>query len=122
MNLTNLHGLPDAFVNAVKNDSYKGGGDISVTKLIDSPRRRVLNRQFKEFVVEDVSERVWSLMGQAVHTVLERAGTSAMVEERLYMDVHGWKLSGQFDRLDLVDKTLQDWKLTSVFKASGSED
>jgi hypothetical protein len=122
MNLTNLYGLPDAFVNAVKNDSYKGGGDISVTKLIDSPRRRVLNRQFKEFVVEDVSERVWSLMGQAVHTVLERAGTSAMVEERLYMDVHGWKLSGQFDRLDLVDKTLQDWKLTSVFKASGSED
>ena len=64
MNLTNLYGLPDAFVNAVKNDSYKGGGDISVTKLIDSPRRRVLNRQFKEFVVEDVSERVWSLRSE----------------------------------------------------------
>ena len=36
MNLTNLLGLPDAFVAAVKNDPYSGGGDISVTKLIDS--------------------------------------------------------------------------------------
>ena len=35
MNLTNLYGLPDALVNAVRNDPYQGGGDISVTKLID---------------------------------------------------------------------------------------
>lgn len=122
MNLTNLLGLPDAFVAAVRNDSYVGGGDISVTKLIDAPQRRALYKKYRESVVEDVSERVWSLMGQAVHTVLERAGTSALVEERLYMDVNGWKLSGQFDRLHLGDKTLQDWKVTTVFKADGSED
>ena len=83
MNLTNLLGLPDAFVAAVKNDPYTGGGDISATKLIDSPQRRVLYGKYKDFVVEDVSDRVWAVMGQAVHTVLERAGTSALVEERL---------------------------------------
>ena len=119
MNLTNLLGLPDAFVAAVKNDPYTGGGDISATKLIDSPQRRVLYGKYKDFVVEDVSERVWSLMGQAVHTVLERAGTSAKVEERLYMDVNGWKLSGQFDRLHVADQTIQDWKVTSTYKADG---
>jgi hypothetical protein len=118
-NLTNLHGLPDAFVAAVRNDPYSGGGDISVTKLIDAPQRRALYKQFKHAVVEDVSERVWSLMGQAVHTVLERAGTSALVEQRLFMDVNGWSLSGQFDRLHLEDKTLQDWKVCSVYKADG---
>jgi hypothetical protein len=121
MNLTNLMGLPDAFVAAVKNDPYTGGGDISVTKLIDAPQRRVLYSKFKDFVVEDVSDRVWALMGQAVHTVLERAGTSALVEERLFMDVNGWKLSGQFDRLHVADKTIQDWKVTSTYKAEGDD-
>lgn len=119
MNLTNIHGLPDALVNAVRNDPYQGGGDISVTKLIDSPRRRTLYRKYKELVVEDVSERVWSLMGQAVHTVLERAGTNALVEQRLYADMNGWKVSGQFDRLHLEGGVLQDWKVCSVYKAKG---
>ncbi len=119
MNLTNVHGLPDALVNAVRNDPYTGGGDISVTKLIDAPKRRTLYKLHKEFVVEDVSERIWSLMGQAVHTVLERAGTSALVEERLYADVNGWKVSGQFDRLHLAESVLQDWKVCSVFKSKG---
>lgn len=119
MNLTNLHGLPDALVNAVKNDPYTGGGDISVTKLIDAPQRRTLYLQHRDYVVEDVSERIWSLMGQAVHTVLERAGTNALVEKRLYAEVNGWKLSGQFDRLHLGEATLQDWKVCSVWKASG---
>lgn len=121
MHITNLHGLPDALVNAVKNDPYTGGGDISVTKLIDSPRRRVLRKQFSHAVVEDVSERIWSLMGQAVHTVLERAGTDALVEQRLYAEVNGWELSGQFDRLHLGDGVLQDYKVCSVFKAKGDE-
>lgn len=119
MNLTNLHGLPDALVNAVRNDPYTGGGDISVTKMIDAPRRRTLYRKHKDFVVEDVSERIWSLMGQAVHTVLERAGTNALVEERLYAEVAGWKVSGQFDRLHLADGVMQDWKVCSVYKADG---
>lgn len=119
MNLTNVHGLPDALVNAVKNDPYTGGGDISVTKLIDAPKRRTLYKKYREFVVEDVSERIWSLMGQAVHTVLERAGTNALVEERLYAEVNGWKVSGQFDRLHLAEAVLQDWKVCSVYKAKG---
>jgi len=118
---TNVHGLPDAFVAAVLNDPYQGGGDISATKLIDSPRRRTLYRAHKESVVEDVSERVWSVMGQAVHTVLERAETSALVEERLYAEVDGWKVSGQFDRMHLADKTLQDWKVCSTYKYLGDE-
>lgn len=121
MNLTNLHGLPDALVHAVRNDPYQGGGDISVTKLIDSPQKRVLAKRYREVVVEDVSERIWSLMGQAVHTVLERAQTNALVEKRLYADVDGWSLSGQFDRVHLEDGVMQDWKVCSTYKAGGDE-
>jgi len=119
--LTNLHGLPDALVAAVKNDPYQGGGDISVTKLIDAPQKRYLAKRYKDAVVEDVSERIWALMGQAVHTVLERANTSALVEKRLFADVDGWKLSGQFDRIHLSDGVMQDWKVCSVFKSNGDE-
>ena len=46
MNLTNIHDLPQALVDAVRNDPYEGGGDISFTKLIDSAQRRVLLKKF----------------------------------------------------------------------------
>lgn len=121
MNLTNLHDLPEALVLAVSNDPYTGGGDISVTKLIDSPQIRLLRSEYKDAIVEDVSDRIWSLLGQATHTILERAGsaTSDVQEERLYAEVDGWKLSGQFDRMDLRGKTLDDYKVTSTYKVSG---
>lgn len=119
MNLTNVHGLPDALVNAIKNDPYTGGGDISITKLIDSPRRRVLGKKFKDSVVVDVSEMTWALMGQAMHTVLERSQTEALVEQRLYAEVDGWKVSGQFDRVHLEHGVMQDWKVCSVYKHKG---
>ena len=121
MNLTNLRGLPDALVQAVRNDPYAGGGDISTTKLIDAPQRRVLHKKFSDFVVEDVSDRIWSLLGQAVHTVLERAETSALTEKRLFAEVNGWSVSGAFDRLHLGEELLQDYKVTSTYNAEGSE-
>jgi hypothetical protein len=120
MAYTNVHNLPAAIVAAVQNDPYVGGGDISVTKLIDAPQRRVLWRKHQDRIVEDVSERIWALLGQAVHHILERADTGAQVEERLFADVDGWQVSGQFDRLHLASKTLQDYKVTTVYKKDGS--
>jgi hypothetical protein len=121
VNLTNTYGLPEALVRAIKNDPYTGGGDISVTKLIDAPQVRVLRKQFGSAVVEDVSDRIWSLLGQAVHTILERAGEEdhVQVEERLYAEVDGWKVSGQYDRMDLHGTTLDDYKVTSTYAVKG---
>jgi len=119
--ITNKHGLPEALVAAVRNDPYAGGGDISVTKLIDSPRRRQLWLAHKDGIAEDVSERIWALLGQAVHHILERAGTDTLVEQRLFAEVDDWTLSGQFDRLHLGQKTLSDYKVTTTYKAKGDE-
>lgn len=116
MNFTNIHGLPQAFVDAVKRDSYTGGGDISVTKLIDTPQRRALHKQYGDLVVEDVIERMFSMWGQVAHGILERSDQEAIVEERLYMEVAGWKLSGQLDRLLTKDEAIEDWKTLSVYK------
>jgi hypothetical protein len=116
--------LAAAIVAAVQNDPYVGGGDISTTKLIDSPRVRVLGGKRKDQITVDVSERVWALLGQAVHTILERAGLrqeGMVVEERLYADVDGWQVSGQVDSMHLEMQKLSDYKVTTVWKKNGSD-
>lgn len=117
MQITNHANLPQAIVNAVMNDPYDAGAcDISVTKLIGPPQIRVLEREHAEEVTEDASDRIWSLIGQIGHGILERAETAAIAERRLFADIHGWRLSGQFDRLTIDDDgSLADYKFTSVW-------
>jgi len=117
-NLTNEAGLPDAIVEAVLNDSYSPGekSDISVTQLISPPQIRMLKKQHNGEIVEDVSDRIYALIGQAVHTILERAEQSAVVEKRLYAKFLGWTVSGQFDRLHVRDGVLQDYKIASIWE------
>lgn len=116
MRLTNRLGLPAGIVAAVANDPYNAGpSDISVTKLITSPYQRQLLRKHSEDLEEDVSQRIWSLLGQSVHTILERAYPAGrgIAEERLYTQVNDWTVSGQMDVLE--DGILSDFKVTSVW-------
>lgn len=116
MKITNNEGLPDAIVRAVQNDPYDpGDSDITVTQLIGSPQIRVLSKRHKDEIEEDASERLWALLGQAVHTILERAETSASVEQRMYITVGGWKIGGRFDRNVIESGLLQDYKVTSAW-------
>ena len=118
MRITNHANLPDAIVQAVKNDPYpqQYTGDISVTRLIDAPQIRVLRERHWDELEEDAADRVWSLLGQVAHGILERAETAAMTERRLFAKVGGWRVSGQFDRLAVLpDGTLQDYKVTSAW-------
>lgn len=119
MKITNHAGLPDAIVQAVANDPYtKGESDISVTGLVGPVQINFLRNKFDHLLEEDAITRIWSLLGQAVHVILERAEQQAVTEERLYATLHGWTISGQFDRL-VLDKqnVLQDYKVTSVWTA-----
>lgn len=121
---TNVHDLPAPLVQAVINDPYTGGGDISATKLIDAPQIRFLSRKHHDAIVVDVSERIWSLLGQGVHTVLERAALRAegmVAEQRLFADIAGWKVSGQFDTMALDKGILSDYKVTTVYKLSNPD-
>lgn len=116
--ITNHANLPDAIVQAVVNDPYPYGktGDISVTRLIGPPQIRMLERQHRDDIEEDAADRIWALIGQIAHGILERAETVAITEERLFAEVDGWQVSGQFDRLALLpDGTLQDYKVTSTW-------
>ena len=120
MKLTNKFNLPEPLVNAVKNQAYsKGSSDITVTQLIQPPLIRHLNALHHDKVEEDASSRIWALLGSSVHSILEKAyqGSNARVEERVYAEVNGWKLGGQFDVLE--GSTLSDYKITSVYAKDG---
>jgi len=118
MKITNKYGLPGAIVEAIKNDNYTAGkhADISCTTLIGPPQIRILNKQYGGELEVDASDRIFALMGQAIHAILERAEKDALVENRLYMEANGWTLSGQYDRMTLRNRTLQDYKVCSVWE------
>ena len=67
--LTNKYGISDAIVKACMIDNHITIGDISVTQLIDAPQVRILRKQ--NDVEEDVTDRIWMMMGTAVHYVVE---------------------------------------------------
>ena len=120
MKLTNKFNLPEPIVNAVQNQGYTpGSSDITVTQLIQPPLIRQLRIKHDDAIEEDASDRVWALFGSSVHHLLEMAykGSTVRREERVYAEVLGWKLGGAFDVLE--GSHLSDYKVTSVFAASG---
>lgn len=115
MHITNEAELPQSLVSAITNDPYLRVGDISVSSLSKSPRQFWLERRHDDEIVEDASERIWSLLGQAVHAILERSDTdNHLAEVRMTAEVNGWVLSGQPDLLS-PDGVLDDFKVTSVW-------
>jgi hypothetical protein len=104
MRLTNKLGLPSAIVAALENDTYsRGECDLSVTQLIAPPRQVELRRRHEAELEEDVADRIWILLGKSIHEILEKAAPygSAITEERLFMEIDGWVISGAFDSLVL---------------------
>jgi len=117
MLVTNLLSLPEPIVRAVQNDGYsKGTARLSVTELIGPPRLVALSRKHWHELEEDAADRIFSLIGQAVHEILRRADLEALTEQRLSVEVLGWEVSGQFDRLAFTPAgLLQDYKVSSVW-------
>lgn len=128
MNITNKFNLPEAFLSFARNGKYdRGNSDISVTTLIDSPRVNILKQQRKDEIETDVSDMIWPLFGTAVHHMLESSTPKGNVtmEERLFVDINGWTVSGQIDHQEEIGGFihLSDYKVTSVWSVIyGKED
>ena len=129
MRLTNKYNLPQGIVEAIENDPYDPGEGtwMSVTSLIKPPQMVALTKGHGDEIIEDVSDRLWSLLGQSVHEVLARKDCrhlsdyqyGGITEKRLFADCLGKRISGQFDTLSL-DKVkggfvLSDYKVTSWY-------
>lgn len=112
---TNKYNLPKTVYDVLAADGYKAGKDnYSATSLLKSPRQLQLYRRNFDKIEEDVSDRVWSLLGQAAHNVLEKHGDdTSLTEERLYVDINGKVVSGQVDHYHCG--VITDYKVTSVW-------
>lgn len=122
MNITNRFNLPVTLLNAVKDDEYdRGDSVLSVTQLISSPRIVLLQDLNADNLTADVVDRVPALLGTAVHKIIEKGSKDIpnhIVEERLFAEILGWKISGAVDlQIDNGDGTweINDYKVTSVY-------
>ena len=99
MELTNEHNPPQAFARFDKANAHSTeGAKYSVTTLIDSPKISSLRRSHAEHLTEDVTDRVWAILGTAVHKILEvGAGEGEIAEQRFHAQVGGVGISGQID-------------------------
>ncbi len=118
MKFTNKLNLPSPFVKAIENlnksYTYETSGDISTTTLIAPPQIVALTKRYENILEEDVSNRLWALQGQILHAVLEEAEEDkSKVENRVAMNVLGWKVTGKYDLIE--GQTLFDYKYTSVW-------
>lgn len=109
-------------MNAVLDDEYdKGDSVLSVTQLISPPRIVLLQDLNADNLTVDVIDRVPALLGTAVHKIIEKGAKNLdnhIVEERMFLDVGGWKISGAVDlQIDKGDGTwaINDYKVTSVY-------
>lgn len=117
MKLTNKNNLPQPIFDAIANDEYsKGECDYTVTQLLKPPRMVILEQKHWDELEEDISDRIWMLMGSAIHWVLERNAASGLAEKRLYTDVKGKHIGGKFDYFQYDNKTLSDYKVCSAWQ------
>lgn len=120
--ITNRANLPLPLVQAVSNDPYDKKADYSVTELIGPARIGALKRQHADELEEDAADRIWALLGQIGHTILERAASKELTEHRLYTTIDGKSVSGQLDlwykgdyNAKVEQHTLIDYKFTSIW-------
>lgn len=122
MKLTNKHGIPETIVRAIADDEYdRGDSVLSVTQIISPPRIVLLQDLNKDNLESDVIDRVPSLLGTAVHKIIEKGAKDLpnhIVEERLFATINGWKVSGAVDlQIDNGDGTwaINDYKVVTVY-------
>jgi len=125
MEYTNVYNLPDSLSYVLSNIRGEYDVDpnnlnyISATTLNLPPRIRLLKARHYKEIKRDVSEELWSLLGEATHMalglLLKSKKDRYMIEQRLELDFDGVKVTGRFDVYDKEKGIIEDWKITSVW-------
>lgn len=120
MKYTNNANLPAPLVAAITYSDYDGEKyDITASGLVLPPRIRQLQKRHDKDITEDVSDRIWALIGSVGHAILERVpADNVFREERLVSEMLGWKIGGKVDLLRTApgnNYAIDDYKLTSIW-------
>ncbi len=119
MRITNKAGLPPAFVHAVTpRDPVPG--KYHVTELLNGTRQIYLMRKHWDQLEDDAANRLWAILGTAVHMVLSfQPEHQSEFRETTLTEYIGAGLSmvGTFDSYDGSRRIITDYKTSSVWKA-----
>ncbi len=127
MKITNYNKIPKPIERAIRQNWYSGANAehfCSVTDLIKPTKLFVLERRHQDELTREASDLIWSLMGSAMHKVLEASETGeSLNEERLFATVSDKTISGGVDLYE--NGIISDFKFTSVWSyiyASGKKE
>lgn len=123
MKITNKLTLPQPFVDSATREYQYKEKQYSVTSLLKGAMQTILERRYSDVLEQDVSDMVWLIFGNAVHKILEEAQETdeQLKENKLIIDVDGYKLSGIFDLYDAKEKKVVDYKTGTTWKVIYNE-
>ena len=125
MKITNKLNLPKQLVELVNSNYKPTPHQYSCTTILKPTRQVILERRHGDEIEQDVSDMCWMIFGIAVHSIIENSeeAEGQFKEEKLKVDLgkyweelRGYYLSGRSDMIDLIKKTIIDWKTCSVWK------
>lgn len=120
--ITNELNLPQPFVDAATSSHRYKPNRYSVTEVLGGTCEAVLKRRHAGEGDEDVSDRLWAILGTAVHKVLESAQSGPEQHQERWIcvpidnDGEQYELSGIPDLYDESTGTVTDWKVTGTIK------
>lgn len=115
MRIVNKSGIPESIHNFLVKDYYdhtEKGDSYSATELLKPVQEIILSRRHGDEIEVDSSERLWSVLGSGVHSILESEDGIEPIE-RLKAEIEGLTISGKPDRIK--DGKIYDYKVTSAF-------
>lgn len=115
--ITNNNRIPDPIFRSIKAGWYSGSNVehfASVTGLLKPAKIFALEKRHAKEITEEASDLIWSLMGSAMHSVLEKSENDESInEERLFAKFGDKVISGAIDIYE--NKTVSDYKFTSIW-------
>lgn len=116
MVITNELNLPQALVDACDVSPHNAPNTVSATTLKSGVREILLTKRHWEEMTDDVSDRIWTLFGTAVHALLEKESPDTFVEERFEQQIGNYKVTGRLDCYDMKQKIIFDYKTATTWK------
>ena len=116
MKITNRLNLPAGFVKACSPEKHNAQGCLSATTLIMGIKQILLMERHWDELEDDVSDRLWAIWGQAVHSLMENEGENDFTEQKMAYKVKGITVTGTIDSYDMKHGVIFDYKTASVNK------
>jgi hypothetical protein len=108
-------------MKAVSTERHNAEGCLSATTLIQGVKQIILTDRHWEELSDDVSDRIWAIFGQAVHSLLESEGENDFSEQEMAHQTGDITITGRIDNYDMKNGIICDYKTASVYKVKAAD-